>query len=227
MRPRSAASSAGRRSTRSRAACATRSSGTSITATGASRSRRGDTIGSGWGSDDHNRHESTKARKRPIRLRVFVFSWLIWWTCAEGHHPRRRLGLAAASVDACGQQAARPDLQQADGVLPAGEPDAVGDPAHPRHHHAARAGWIPAAARRRLRDRVADRVCLAAEPGWTRASVHHRPRIHRSRPRRAGARRQHLLRRAFFRLPAPRGGAGNRRHGVRLPGPRSRALRRR
>ena len=72
----------------------------------------------------------------------------------------------------------------------------------PGHHDAARAGRLPAAARRRLGDRPADRVRGAAEPGRPRAGVHHRPRVRRRRPRRARARRQHLLRRALLRLPA-------------------------
>ena len=100
------------------------------------------------------------ARKHEKDLLVlFVFSCLrgcMWSADAERDHPRRRLGVAAASADARGQQAARPDLQQADGVLPAVDADAGGHPGHPGHHHAARAGRIQAPARRRLRDRPAD-----------------------------------------------------------------------
>ena len=70
---------------------------------------------------------------------------------AEGHHPRRRLGIAAASVDARRQQAADADLQQADGLLPAVDADAVRHPRGARHHDAARAGRLQAAARRRRR----------------------------------------------------------------------------
>ena len=77
----------------------------------------------------------------------------------------------------------------------------------PGHHDAARAGRLPAAARRRRRARAADRVRRAAEPRRPRAGVPHRPRVHRRRPRGARARRQHLLRRALLRLPAQRRGA--------------------
>ena len=82
---------------------------------------------------------------------------------AEGHHPRRRLRIAAASADARRQQAARADLQQADGVLPAVDADAGGHPRDPGHHHAARAGRLPAAARRR-RATSACRFSYAAQP---------------------------------------------------------------
>ena len=60
-----------------------------------------------------------------------------------------------------------------------------------------------------------------------RAGVPHRPGVHRRRPRRADPRRQHLLRARVCRAcckPAMRTRA--RRDRVRLPGQRSRALRR-
>ena len=76
-------------------------------------------------------------------------------------------------------------------------------------------------------DRPAHRVRRAAEPGRARAGVHHRPRVRRRRSRGAGARRQHLLRRALLRLPAQRrareSGATVFGYQVRDPG----ALRRR
>ncbi len=49
------------------------------------------------------------------------------------------------------------------------------------------------------------RVRGAARAGGAGAGVPHRPRLHRRRPLRARARRQHLLRRAPVRLPAQRG----------------------
>ena len=58
--------------------------------------------------------------------------------------------------------------------------------------------------------RAADRVRRAAQPGRPGAGLHHRPGVHRRRPRRAGAGRQHLLRRAFLRLPPRRRGARDR-----------------
>src|SRR2546428_784682 len=47
------------------------------------------------------------------------------------------------------EQAAGPDLQQADGVLPALDADAGGRARHARDLHAARSGRVPPAARRR------------------------------------------------------------------------------
>ena len=77
-----------------------------------------------------------------------------------------------------------------------------GHPGRAGHHHAARAGRLQAAARRRQRDRPADRLRGAAAARRPGAGVHHRPRVRRRRSRGAGARRQHLLRRALLRLPA-------------------------
>ena len=72
-------------------------------------------------------------------------------------------------------------------------------------------------------------IAYAAQPSpdGSGAGVHHRPRVRRTGSRGARAGRQRLLRRAFFRLPAQRGGARDRRDGVWLSGPRSGALRRR
>ena len=54
----------------------------------------------------------------------------------EGHHSRRRLRHAALSGDPCHQQAADPDLRQADDLLPAQHPDAGRHPRDPAHLHA-------------------------------------------------------------------------------------------
>ena len=51
---------------------------------------------------------------------------------AQGHHPRRRLGHAAAPGHVGHQQAAAAGVRQADGVLPAQHADAGGHPRHPR-----------------------------------------------------------------------------------------------
>ena len=77
-------------------------------------------------------------------------------------------------------------------------------------HDAARAGRLQAPARRRRDIGLQLRVRRAAQPRRARAGVHHRPRLRRRRPRGAGARRQHLLRRALLRLSARRRGARRR-----------------
>ena len=69
---------------------------------------------------------------------------------AQGHHPRRRLGHAAAPGHARAQQAAAAGLRQADGVLPAEHADARRHPRHPPDQHAAGHAALPGAARRRL-----------------------------------------------------------------------------
>ena len=65
-----------------------------------------------------------------------------------------------------------PDLQQAAALLPAVDADAGRHPGHPRHHDAARAGRVQAAARRRVGSRPAHRLCGAAGAGgaWRRRS---------------------------------------------------------
>ena len=123
----------------------------------------------------------------------------------EGHHPRRRLGIAAASADARRQQAAGADLQQADGLLPAVDADAGRASASilvittPHEQD----GF-----RRLLGDgaELGLRIEYAAQPspdGLAQAFLIGRDFVG-ARSRRAGARRQHLLRRAFLRLPAQR-----------------------
>ena len=124
----------------------------------------------------------------------------------QGHYPRRRLRHPAAPVDPQHQQAAAAGLQQADDLLPAVLADAGGDPRRADHHDAAGSGELRAAARGRARLRRVDHLRRAAEPRWPRPGVHHRPRVRGRQPRRAGARRQHLLRRRVFRgAPERRG----------------------
>ena len=101
-----------------------------------------------------------------------------------------------------GQQAAGAGLRQADDLLPALDADAGRDPRHPGDHHAARAGGVPAAARRRLA-RSASRSPTPSSPrpdGLAQAFLIGEEHIG-GRAGRAGARRQHLLRR---RVSAPR-----------------------
>ena len=63
-------------------------------------------------------------------------------SCRRGWNP-------PPSADARRLQAAPPDLQQADGVLPAVDAHAGGHPAHPAHFDADRHRRLPPAARRR------------------------------------------------------------------------------
>ena len=67
----------------------------------------------------------------------------------ERDHSRGRQRHAPVSDHARRLQAARPDLQQADDLLPAGDADAGGHPGHPDHHHAGGSGQLRAPARRR------------------------------------------------------------------------------
>ena len=85
----------------------------------------------------------------------------------------------------CDQQAAAAGLRQADDLLPAERADAGGHPRGADHHHAARAGAVPAPARRRLAVGHEDRVRRAAEPGRPGAGVPDRPRVRRRRSRAA------------------------------------------
>ena len=66
----------------------------------------------------------------------------------ERDHSRGRQRHAPLPGDPGRLQAARPGLQQADGLLPAGDADAGGHPGHPDHHHARGPGQLQAAARR-------------------------------------------------------------------------------
>src|SRR5213593_5309712 len=61
----------------------------------------------------------------------------------QGHHPRGRIGNATVPPDPRGEQAARPDLQQADDLLPAIYPDAVGHHEGSGHHDAPGSGSLP------------------------------------------------------------------------------------
>ena len=79
------------------------------------------------------------------------------------------------------QQAAGAGLRQADDLLPALDADAGRDPRHPGDHHAARAGGVPAAARRRLAVRHRAHLRRAAQPRRARAGVPDRRGAHRRR----------------------------------------------
>src|SRR5947209_13884008 len=145
----------------------------------------------------------------------------------KGDHPCRRLRHPPLSADPRDEQTARPDLQQADDLLPALDAHARRDPPHLDHYHAPGPGRVSAAARRRRPRRPPHRVRGAAAPRRSGAGVRHRPALHRQGSRRAGARGQHLLRPRLPRLPQARLQSTLGRDGVRLLGPRSRALRRR
>ena len=103
----------------------------------------------------------------------------------------------------------------------------AGHPRDPDHHHPARRAGVPAGAAGRAA--VGDRAVLCGAAVARRAGpgLHHRPGVHERARRRAGARRQPLLRDRAGRRSAPRRRARRGRHRVRLPGARSRALRRR
>src|SRR6267142_5065221 len=67
-----------------------------------------------------DRHASVNPRTR-TRVRASPGRGALLYSpkSYEGHHPRRRVGVPALSSDPGHQQAARADLQQAHGVLPA------------------------------------------------------------------------------------------------------------
>ena len=73
----------------------------------------------------------------------------------ERNTPRRRGWNPPPSADAGRLQAAPPDLQQADGVLPAVDAHAGGHPGHPAHFDAVRHRRLQPAARRRQPPRAA------------------------------------------------------------------------
>ena len=120
-----------------------------------------------------------------------------WRTRHEGHHSRRRLRHAALSGDARGQQAAAAGLRQADDLLSAVDADAGRHPRDPDHLHAA---TTCDNFRRLLGDgadvgpRRSPTPCSRSPDGLAQAFIIG-ARVRRRRPRRAGARRQHLLRR--------------------------------
>ncbi len=119
-------------------------------------------------------------------------------TAMKGIHPRRRRRHSPAAADARRQQAADAGLQQADGVLPAVDADAGGDPRHPDHHDSARTGRLQAAARRRLA-RSASGSSMPRRPG-RKGSPRRSSSAATSSAGPGGARagRQYLLRCAFF-----------------------------
>ena len=140
-------------------------------------------------------------------------------------HPGRRHRLEAPSDHPGDQQAAGPDLRQADDLLPAVHADAGRDPGHPGDHHPARAGAVRAAARRRVAVRDLADLRRAAEARGAGAGVPDRRGAHRRRPGGADPRRQHLLRRRAGHHAAPLH-PGRGRRGVRLPGRRPDGVRR-
>ena len=103
----------------------------------------------------------------------------------------------------------------------------AGHPGHPGDHHSRGQRRFPAAARRRLGLGPRHRLRRAAAAQRAGRGVHHRHGPHRRRLRRAGARRQHLLRSGLLAHPAQRGRQHRRLRAVRLPGARPRAVRRR
>ena len=144
----------------------------------------------------------------------------------KGHPAGRRLRHAAAPDDAGRVEAAAAGLRQADGLLPAvvlmlaGIRDilVISTPED-----------LPQF-RRLLGDgaRFGVRFAYAVQPrpDGHRPGLPDRPRLDRRRALRAGARRQPDLRRSSVRAAARGGRPARGRHRVRLPGARSRALRR-
>ena len=144
----------------------------------------------------------------------------------EGHHPRRRLGHAAAPHHPGHLQAAHADLRQADGLLPALDADDGRHPRGARHHHAPGRRPVRAAARRRPAVGHRDHLRRAAQPRRPRPGLRHRRRLHRRRRRGPGARRQHLLRHRPRHGPARAHRRARRPH-LRPPRQRAHRLRRR
>ena len=143
---------------------------------------------------------------------------------SERNHPRRRGGHAPVSGDERGEQAASARLRQADDLLPVERSDAGGDPGHPGHHRAAARLGLPAAAGRR--QSVGPRVapCDPAKPRRAGPGIPDRRGVHRRRRLRTCTRRQHLPRTGTDREAAQRRLPAQGRDGLRLSGPRPRAL---
>ena len=144
----------------------------------------------------------------------------------EGHPAGRRLRHPAAPDDDGGVQAVAAGVRQADGVLPALGADAVGDTGYPDHLDPRRPADVPPAAGGWLASGVPVQLRRAALAGRAGAGVPDRGGVAGRRGLRAGAGRQHDLRRPPEPGVPGDGQAGERRHGVRLPGARPRALRR-
>src|SRR5262249_3545722 len=122
------------------------------------------TTGRTWlGSYEHQLPTTTRHR-------------LSWRLCPhEGNHSRRRGPFDGSPPDPRHQQTTAARLQQADDLLPAVHVDARGHPGCVDHHHPPRSVDVPAAARRRARDRYFLEVRSAAETRRSRAGIHHRP----------------------------------------------------
>ncbi len=201
MRARSPANWAGHLPSTSNTACATPSSGISITRPG---SRMCAAAPISRGSSRTTRRESRNER----------------------HHSRRRLRNAPLSGHARRFKAAFARLRQADDLLPAEHSHARRAARHPHHLNARRHAQVCRTARRRKALGHQSQLCRAAQPRRPRAGLHHRPRFHRQRYVLPHSRRQYLLRPVVFARSAARGQAKKRRAGLRIPRARSGTLRR-
>src|SRR5262249_19167282 len=144
----------------------------------------------------------------------------------ERHHSRRWLWHPPLSRHAGAEQAAGPDLQQTDGVLPALHADARRDSRGARHQQPARHRRLPSFARRWSPPRPDHRLRRAAESRRARAGVRDRQRVHRRRTGRAGARRQRVLWPWLHRVDSARGRPHTWGDRLRVLGARSAAVRR-
>ena len=98
----------------------------------------------------------------------------------ERNHSRRRQRHPPLPGHAGRLQAARPDLQQADDLLPAVDADAGGHPRHPGHHDAATTWRASSGCSATAAISASAFLRGAAQPGRSRAGVHHRARVRRA-----------------------------------------------
>ena len=146
----------------------------------------------------------------------------------ERDNPCRGIGYAALPDNEGGEQTVATRVRQADDLLPAFRPDAVGDSGGAGHFHSPRFAGLPAVVGRRERLRHPSGVRRAAEPGRFGAGLPDWGGVHRGRQRVPCSRRQYILRQFLYEDAEGGGGNGGgawEGHRVRLLGKRPGALR--